>query len=169
MDPLSVIASSIAVFQASVAAVRCVQALVSLRQVPSEFCVLVNELTTLQAVTEQVRTSLEELNKAPLVNVACPSLDVSAALALKSELELIAEQWQALCHRFTKTKENGELRVSKRAWLRQKDSVARLRARASSTRNDLTLCFGALISAHRSDFSHSRDRSRSVVADTCVV
>ncbi|WDK17406.1 hypothetical protein CGRA01v4_08689 [Colletotrichum graminicola] len=101
MDPLSISASVIALVQSSLAVGKGVKLLASLRHAPAEFCDLVNELTTLQAVIEQVKNPLEELESERASDRTLPDLDTSATLVLKRDLEIIAEELGALCERLT--------------------------------------------------------------------
>ncbi|KAK2007762.1 ankyrin [Colletotrichum eremochloae] len=151
MDPLSISASVIALVQASLAVGKGVKLLASLRHAPAEFCDLVNELTTLQAVIEQVKSPLEELKDEQASNRTLSALDTSATSALKRDLEIIAAELGALCERLTATdkadERNRPNRVSKGKWIREQNSIAKLRSRAHATRNSLTLSFGALLSS----------------------
>ncbi|KAK2059223.1 hypothetical protein LY76DRAFT_592501 [Colletotrichum caudatum] len=153
MDPLSISASVIALVQASLAVGKGVKLLASLRHAPAEFCDLVNELTTLQAVIEQVKNPLEELKGEQASNDILPDPDTSATWVLKCDLEIIAEELGALCKRLTSTDKADEKdrpnRVSKGKWIREQNSIAKLRSRAHATRNSLTLSFAALLSSQR--------------------
>ncbi|KAK1635172.1 hypothetical protein BDP81DRAFT_46307 [Colletotrichum phormii] len=72
MDPLSTAASIIALIQASAAVGKGVKILLSLRHAPADFCELVDELTALQDVIEQVKSPLQELEKG---DIALPTLN----------------------------------------------------------------------------------------------
>ncbi|KAF4778957.1 hypothetical protein HER10_EVM0012942 [Colletotrichum scovillei] len=150
MDPLSTAASIIALIQASVAVGKGVKILLSLRHAPADFCELVDELTALQGVIEQVKSPLQELEKG---DIALPALDVVPTLALRQDLESIQEELLALCHRLTGTTSgdemSGQLRVSMSRWIRERSNVAKLRCKASKTKTSLILCFGALTSSQR--------------------
>ncbi|KAK1713078.1 ankyrin repeat-containing domain protein [Colletotrichum lupini] len=151
MDPLSTAASIIALIQASAAVGKGLKILLSLRHAPADFCELVDELTALQGVIEQVKSPLQELGKG---DIALPALNVVPTLALKQDLESIQEELLALCHRLTGTKSgdemSGQLRVSMSRWIRERSNVAKLRCKASKTNTSLILCFGALISSQSS-------------------
>lgn len=150
MDPLSTAASIIALIQASAAVGKGVKILLSLRHAPTDFCELIDELTSLQDVIEQVKSPLQELEKG---DVALPTLNVAPTLALKHDLESIQEELLALCHRLTGTKSSdemsGQLRISMSRWIRERSNIAKLKSKASKTKGSLNLCFGALISLQR--------------------
>ncbi|KAJ0379240.1 hypothetical protein COL26b_002406 [Colletotrichum chrysophilum] len=144
MDPLSITTSVIALVQALGVGVKFFS---SMRQIPADFCDLSNELTDLQAVAEQVKTSLQEMEN------AVPGITASAIQTLEDDFASIVHELEALCGRLQKSDRHadivGELRVSKRKWLREKDNVARLRAKASKTKQSLMLRFIALVSSQR--------------------
>lgn len=153
MDPLSISASVIALFQVPVALGKGAQLLATLRHAPADFCDLVNELNTLQAVVKQVRSSLEELTNEQTSNTALTPVDTSTAVALELELRFIVEELQALCDRLTATDKADEKdrprQVSKRRWIREQSNITKLKSRVNTTRNDLMLCFGAIVSSQR--------------------
>ncbi|KAF0329203.1 ankyrin repeat protein [Colletotrichum asianum] len=148
MDPLSITTSVIALVQALGVGVKFFS---SMRQIPADFCDLSNELTDLQAVAEQVKTSLQEMENGDTKNAAVPGITASAIQTLEDDFALIVHELEALCGRLQKSDRHadivGELRVSKRKWLREKDNVARLRAKASKTKQSLMLRFIALVSS----------------------
>ncbi|KAL0769303.1 hypothetical protein CaCOL14_008611 [Colletotrichum acutatum] len=164
MDPLSTAASIIALIQASAAVGKGVKILLSLRHAPADFCELVDELTTLQDVIEQVKSPLQELEKG---GVALPTLNIAPTLALKQDLKSIQEELLALCHRLTGTKSgdemSGQLRVSMSRWIRERSNVAKLKCRASKTKASLILCFGALISSQGSHHARAILEIRQLV------
>ncbi|KAH0433220.1 hypothetical protein CcaCcLH18_05962 [Colletotrichum camelliae] len=148
MDPLSITTSAIALVQALGVGVKFFS---SMRQIPADFCDLSNELTDLQAVAEQVKTSLQEMENGAAKHAAVPGIDTSSMQTLEDDFALIVHELETLCGRLRKSDRYidkvGELRVSKRKWLREKDNVARLRAKASKTKQSLMLGFIALVSS----------------------
>ncbi|KXH40335.1 hypothetical protein CNYM01_09109 [Colletotrichum nymphaeae SA-01] len=164
MDPLSTAASLIALIQASAAVGKGLKILLSLRHAPADFCELVDELTALQGVIEQVKSPLQELEKG---DIALPALNVVPTLALEQDLESIQEELLALCHRLTGTKSGdemtGQLRVSMSRWIRERSNVAKLRCQASKTKTSLILCFGALISLQSSHHARAILEVRQLV------
>ncbi|KAJ0164340.1 Ankyrin-3 [Colletotrichum tanaceti] len=92
MDPLSISASIIALFQVPVALGKGAQLLATLRHAPADFCDLVNELSTLQAVIKQVKSSLEELTSEQTSNMAPTPVDTSAAVALELSSQSIDDK-----------------------------------------------------------------------------
>ncbi|OHE95702.1 hypothetical protein CORC01_08986 [Colletotrichum orchidophilum] len=150
MDPLSITASIIALVQASAAVGKGVKILLSLRHAPADFSELVDELTTLQAVIEQVKSPLQKIETG---DVAIPTLNIAPTLALKQSLEIIQEELLDLCYRLTGTNHgdemSGQLRVSMSKWIRERSNIAKLKYRATNTRASLMLCLSALVSSQR--------------------
>ncbi|KAI1372652.1 ankyrin [Hypoxylon crocopeplum] len=155
MDPLSATASIIALVQATVGIAKGVRFLRSLGQIPLEFSGLLNELSTLQAVAEQVQTALKDFEGQPQekFGTSLLRLDPSALVSLKDDLAQIIEDLDALCDRLkvpAKPKKEGkhkEDHVSKWRWQKEKDNITKLRQRARNTREDLNLCFTTFISS----------------------
>ncbi|KAH6990134.1 ankyrin repeat-containing domain protein [Ilyonectria destructans] len=141
MDPLSITASIVALLQATTAVGKGIKFLHSLSHIPDEFCDLVNELATLQAVLGQVTSALKELQGD---NPAAPVLrvDLTKALVLENELRQTVETARA-------TRRDGKLAISKKRWLRERSSIAHLKAKACAAKSDLSLCFESLISTQR--------------------
>ncbi|KAI1174416.1 hypothetical protein F4777DRAFT_384368 [Nemania sp. FL0916] len=157
MDPLSATASIIALTQAVVGISKGVRFLRSLRQIPLEFSDLLNEFSTLQAVTEQVEAALREwetLRSTTTYATSFRIVDPSKVLSLKDNLNQVINEFNDLCNRLKaprKQKEkqvsDEESSVSKLRWQKEKDNIARLRQKARHTRELLSLCFSAFNSA----------------------
>lgn len=160
MDPLSVVASVIALSQASGTIGKGVIFLHSLRHIPAEFCDVVNQLTTLQVVLQQVTTALEgyEDDKS---DASKPATDLSGMLVLENDLKQTTGELEALCERLRATDkrptQDGKLHISKSKWIREKRNMEKIRTKAIAARDNLTLCFGALISSQAlvAPFQHS--------------
>lgn len=152
MDPLSITASIVALLQATTAVGKGLQFLHSLSHIPDEFCDLINELATLQAVLGQVTSALNELQADSL---AAPVLrvDLTKALVLENDLRQTVGEIDALCVRLRETaratRRDGKLAISKKRWLQERSSISRLKAKARAAKSDLSLCFESLISTQR--------------------
>ncbi|KAI1211572.1 ankyrin [Annulohypoxylon truncatum] len=153
MDPLSVTASTIALIQATVGIAKGIHFLRSLGQIPLEFSGLLNELSTLQAVAEQVKTVLQEFDGPPSTttsHIPLEGLDPSILVSLKDDLAQTTKDLEAICDRLKTPKKQSEKRkandkenISKWRWQREKDNIAKLQRKARQTRQDLSLCFSA--------------------------
>lgn len=151
MDPLSIAASVIALTQASGAIGKSLAFLHSLCHIPDDFCNLVNEVSTLQAVLEQVKDALKQCDHGEPKMPSILALELNTMKALKDDLNEAVGGLDALCSRLDATSksldEAGRTRISKRMWLREKSNIAKIRTRTNTAREHLTLCFGALISS----------------------
>ncbi|KAI0118337.1 ankyrin [Nemania sp. FL0031] len=157
MDPLSATASIIALVQAAVAVSKGVRFLRSFGQIPSEFTDLLNELSTLHAVIEQVEVALREwetLRPTTSYSASLQSVDSSKVLSLKDNLAQVVEELDALCHRLEAPRKRGKKQghderpaVSKLRWQKERSNIARLRYKAQSSRELLSLCFSAFSSS----------------------
>lgn len=149
MDPLSIAASVIALSQAAGGVGKALKFFYSLSKIPDDFCNVVNELATLQAVLEQVRNALEDYNHG---EPGVPVFDLSTMEALKNDLKQAVGELDSLCSRLQATgkgsSKDGKQQVSKRMWLRERRSIISIRSRANEARDRLTMCFGALIFTH---------------------
>lgn len=152
MDPLSITASVVALIQATTAVGKGIKFLHSPSHIPDEFCDLINELATLQAVLGQVTSALKELQ---CDNPAAPVLrvDLTKALVLENDLQQTVGEIDSLCIRLQETaratRRDGKLAISKKTWLRERSSIAHLKAKARAAKSDLSLCFESLISTQR--------------------
>jgi hypothetical protein len=152
MDPLSATASVIALVQATVAIAKGVQFIRSLGDIPLEFAQLCNELTTLQAVAEQVKSTLKDVESHPQPQNV-PSPDTAIITSLVDDLGQTTKKLDDLCERLKVSKKktvktgNGKDRISKFRWQREKENVARLQRQARTTRQYLSLCFTAFNSS----------------------
>ncbi|KAI0148195.1 ankyrin [Hypoxylon sp. NC0597] len=157
MDPLSAAASIITLVQATVGIAKGVQFLRSLGQIPLEFVVLVNELSTLQAAAEQVKTALTDFegqSQEKRLDASFPELDPSILISLKDDLAHIVDELNALCNRLKKSggdnKATGQPRkehISTLRWQKEKSNIAKLKQKAQNTRGYLSLCFTVLNSS----------------------
>lgn len=151
MDPLSITASIVALVQASAAIGKGVKILRSFRRIPDEFCDLLNELATLQAVAEQVKTALADI-EGQTADSGLPFANPQIVFDLRNDLSKVGEDLGALCSRLqtsTKQKQSDEpktgqkVNVSKLKWHKEKDNIAAIRQKARGTREALNLCLSA--------------------------
>ncbi|KAI0896537.1 ankyrin [Annulohypoxylon nitens] len=153
MDPLSITASAIALVQAIGGIAKGIRFLHSLGQIPLEYSGLLNELSTLQAVAEQVQAVLREFESSPSTtssDLQFQGIDPSMLVFLKDDLAQTTKDLEAICDRLKVPKKqgeksgaNGEEAVSKWRWQREKNNIARLQQKARYTRENLSLCFTA--------------------------
>lgn len=124
--------------------------LYSLKHIPDEFYDVANQLTTLQAVLQQVSSALEE-HKNGNSDISQLGANLSGMMVLQNELKQTTEELDALCNRLRATgkrlTQDGKLQISKSKWLREKGNMEKIKAKAIAARDHLTLCFGALISS----------------------
>lgn len=155
MDPLSAVASAIALFQAAKGISKGVQFLRSLRGVPAEFSDLLDELSTLQSVVDHV-----EAASAELPSLAPPFLsrvDCGIIVSLKDDLVLITDELNSMCSRLAKPQRrpaheavpdgSQTERVSLFRWQAEKGNITKIRNKARNTREHLTLCFAVFSSS----------------------
>ncbi|KAI0413455.1 ankyrin [Xylaria grammica] len=157
MDPLSATASIIALVQAAVGISKGVRFLRSLGQIPLEFSDLLNELSTLHAVIEQVEAALREweaLRTTMGHSANFRSVDSSKVLSLAGDLAQVIKELDTLCDRPKAPKKQGEKQgyhekkpVSKLRWQKEKGNIEILRHKARNSRELLSLCFSAFNSS----------------------
>ena len=142
MDPLSVAASVIAVVQAVGSIGKIVKTIRSLGNAPAEFLVLLNELSVIQAVLEQVKSSLQQLQTSP---ISTTSDNLSVVKFLEQELAQFSEDLKELAKRFITSingrDRDGLPRISKANWYREKATITQLRQKAQDVQSQLTLAF----------------------------
>ncbi|OTA97514.1 hypothetical protein M434DRAFT_26826 [Hypoxylon sp. CO27-5] len=161
MDPLSATASIVSLVQAVVGISKGIQFLRSLGQISLEFVVLANELTTLQAVAEQVKAALTDFegqSKEKRLDASFPELDPSILISLKDDLAHIVNELNSLCDRLKKPRRHNKATVqpsnqdiSTIRWQKEKSNIAMLKQKAKNIRGYLNLCFSVLNSAQLYD------------------
>ncbi|KAI0386012.1 ankyrin [Hypomontagnella monticulosa] len=161
MDPLSITASVVALAQAMTGIAKGVRFLRSLGQTSFEFNDFVNELSTLQAVTEQVSMALrpiqDQLQDKSITSFS--GLDPSLLAALRDDLAQIILDLGSLCERLRlpekkKEKADNRGRISKLKWQKEKENIAKLKEKVRGTRQNLNLCFSALAASQ--SYQHTR-------------
>ena len=142
MDPLSVIASCIAVAGAAKTAVRGVSKLKGLRNLPDILLAVVNEVADLALVVQEIKLSFQQFQHtssvpANIFSTINQRLDRAQATLL--ELDQVVNYSLLL-----PPKDNGDIVVSHSAWIRKEGHVHRLQERLRTIRLDITTTFAAL-------------------------
>lgn len=142
MDPLSIAASVIALGQCAVGVRVGIKAVLSLRHASDDFLSLLNELSLLHASIERSRRTLAQATD---TLESFSSQDCGTLRLLMEEIENIVRELDDLAKGLVHTsKEVGQTQpfeLSKRKWLRSKDSITRLRERSRHIRQDLGVWF----------------------------
>ncbi|KAJ2984520.1 hypothetical protein NUW58_g6016 [Xylaria curta] len=119
----------------------------SLGQIPHEFSELLNELSTLQAVIEQVEVALRESEAlgSTSSSTGFRSVDPSTVISSKDGLAQVVKELAALCDRLQVPRKSSKNQgcdecksVSKLKWQKEKDNIARLRQSTQRTRELLS-------------------------------
>lgn len=145
MDPLSIIASTIAITQALGFGIKTLQ---SLANSNAEFCDMLEELSSL-------REWLTQLDVLDLSAVQSFSLDAIRRLDnVRSNLQLVTCDLDEIISGFhcgqttsltaTRDKSTIKIKISKLAWHRNRNTVLRLRERAKQCREELVAGLGLL-------------------------
>jgi len=145
MDPLSIIASTIAITQVLGFSIKTLQ---SLANTNVEFSDMLNELSSLQEW-------LSQLDILDLSAVQSFSLDAIRRLEnVRSNLQLLAGDLDEIIKGFhrgqttsltaTGNNNNTKIKISKLAWQRNRGTVLRLRERAKQCREELVAGLGLL-------------------------
>jgi len=148
MDPLSIAAGAIAITQAASMVALGIRTLRSLANGPTEFAELLEDLTSLEGVLELTRASIEALQT---LGSQLPARSVAALQTLHRELRHCTDKIEQLAQRLLAgskgVDKKGQPRVSRTRWLREKDTVADLRARVQRLHLGLSTCFAAVNTA----------------------
>lgn len=146
MDPLSISASIIALAQAVGAVAKGVRALRSIKNAPTEFCALCNEVAALQAAMEQGRLTSEFMVKNESLFHGAASEQMRSALVsienTVSEVEKFVFRVSLKDHA-----SNPTAKIRKSTWYRERSNMATLREKARLAREQLTLCLSSLHSS----------------------
>ena len=138
MDPLSVIASVIAIMGATGGISKTVQKIASMRGAPDAISALNNEISDLRLVLQAIETLLLRGSAlpSPFDISLCTSLDRTKAKIL--ELETVVE-YQIM----TTIGANNEPRVNRIAWARRRGQIQRIQDELRLARLTLTTVLGA--------------------------
>jgi hypothetical protein len=144
MDPLSAIASVIAVSQALGIGVK---ALRSLANASAEFGDMLNELSTLQACITQLCSVVKTMTDPQL---CLPGEVITRLETIQRELSHIVGATEDIGVRLLRGKhpmtldKKGDPKVSAISWQRERSTAVKLRDRAKRCREDLSVCLGLL-------------------------
>ncbi|GAB1309798.1 hypothetical protein MFIFM68171_00008 [Madurella fahalii] len=139
MDPLSVIASTIAIAQALGFGIKKCK---SFANSSVEFCDMLNELSTLQGWLDQLCALNVSGNMVP-ANV------IDSLRTVRTELQLVVDEMNYIATRFLdhdhrKLDSNEKHKISTLSWQRHRRMVPQLRDRAKRCREELSTCIGLL-------------------------
>jgi len=127
MDPLSITASAIALGGLAATIGKGIKTLKSLGKIPDEFCALLNELTMLQLVAQ-------ELDSIPSNHSSTTELDI-----LRQDLVQTVKKLQDLASRFETSGKGldsrGRHRIPRIQWTRERSNIESLREQARRTRD----------------------------------
>lgn len=153
MDPLSVIASSLAISEALGLGIKTLRGLAN---TSSEFSEMLSELSSLQAWMDQLRITVDKIGAAgpQLQDV---SDDVLSRLELaKSDLTQIVNDMKEIQKQVTGEGDqkplksrNSEPKVSMIHWQRSRGKVRKLREKAKRCREDLSACLDLVGLSHQ--------------------
>lgn len=143
MDPLSATASAIALLQAATAIGKGIQTIRSLGRAPAELCALLNELTTLQALTSRFEDDLNTLKSSDNASSLNKGSDSIEALEnIHQELSSTIDQLSSLVQRFAKNSKgrnkDGQHRIPRLRWHLERENINQLRTSAQQSRDYLT-------------------------------
>ena len=139
MDPLSIIASSIAVTGAGGAVVRGLKKLNDLRNVPSVLLAVMNEIADLTLIVQEIK-SIFQVHQETLAAIQ-PTVSLHTVTQLLNRAQaILLDLDQVVNYRLlVEIKDNGEgkMVVNRLAWLREERHVCRLQERLKSVRLDI--------------------------------
>ncbi len=143
MDPLSIIASTIAISQALGFGIKTLQCL---GNAPTDFCNMLNELSTLSGLLGQLRTATDSISDS---TSPFPADAVDRLELLKVELSQVVNEMKAIETKLVgkvpkPLNKKGEHKISRTDWQLIRGKIARLRGRAKECRENLVACFGLL-------------------------
>ena len=135
MDPLSIIAGSIAVLGASGKVVKGLTKLTNLRNVPDLLLAVVNEVSDLSLIVQEIRSIFgQDTIHGILPPAATSTLNqlLDRAQAVLLDLDQIVNYRLLL-----PPKSDGEITVNRSAWLSEESHVLRLQGRLRTIRLDI--------------------------------
>lgn len=145
MDPLSITASIIALGQAVASTGTVLRTVRSFVNAPAEFLALLNDLTSLQAVVEDIKSSCEAIEAGSTSSI---SKNLKTLEALEQDLRQIYSDLTKLAEKFIAglrgRNRNGLPRISNFKWFKEKDNIKQLRERARDLQLRLALAYNIL-------------------------
>lgn len=158
MDPLSVAASAIAFAQAVGAIGAGINTLKSLQNMSAEFCDMLNELSSLQALLHQLRGTMEAAAEPGFL---LPQRAVEPVTKIQQELSQIVNEIDAISRDIARTSnglnKKGQQKISVLRWQPRRQRLVDLREKARRCRDNLSACIDLL------GFSHQIHQGRLMV------
>ena len=142
MDPLSIVASCIAVAGAGGTVVRGLRKLKDLRNIPEILLAVLNEIADLTLVIQEIKSSFQSNQTAstvPQTSISIVNQLFDRAQAILLELDQIINYRLILPPR-----DNGNVAFNRSAWISEERQVNRLQARLRTARLDIAATFAAL-------------------------
>ncbi|KAK4206168.1 hypothetical protein QBC37DRAFT_143333 [Rhypophila decipiens] len=142
MDPLSAAASAIALLQAAAAIGKGIKTIRSFGRAPAELCSLLNELTTLQALSSQFEQDIRRLKDDSCLLSDKHNASLFNLSRVHQELSATVEQLESLVERFIRSSKglnkHGQYRIPPIRWQLERANVLQLCKTAERTRENLT-------------------------------
>lgn len=143
MDPLSITASTIAVVTLVAKVVQGLKGTKILHNAPADFAALVNEVFDLQVVLNEFNSSLldqsgdfDQSRIEDMHRILQNSKDALLELNILVHYRLLRSY-----------NEDGGIKVSRLAWLKNKNGINSLRMKLRNERNNLTFCLASIASS----------------------
>lgn len=143
MDPLSITASTIAVVSLVAKVIQGLKGTKILHNAPADFAALVNEVSDLQAVMNEFNSCLldqsgdfDQSRIEDMHKILQNSKDALLELNVLIHYRLLGSN-----------NEDGGNKVSRLAWLRNKDNISSLRTKLQNERSNLTFCLASITSS----------------------
>lgn len=145
MDPLSIIASTLAITQALGIGIKKLR---SIANTSTEFLDMLNELSTLQGLLSQLEAAEESLGDSQLPATVLTSA-ANQLETVRIELAQIVKALTAMTSKLLDRaprpfRESGEGKLSIVQWQRVRGKVLQLRNQARQCRDNLSACLGLL-------------------------
>jgi hypothetical protein len=139
MDPLSVIASMVAIAQALG---FCINKCKSLANSSVEFCDMINELSTMQGW-------LGQLSALDISGNMVPAKTIESLHTVRTELQLVVDEMNYIAMRFMDhgrgmLDSKKKHKISKLSWQQHRAMVLKLKDRAKRCREELSTCISLL-------------------------
>ncbi|KAK0629239.1 hypothetical protein B0T17DRAFT_181609 [Bombardia bombarda] len=145
MDPLSAVASIIAITQAVAAIGDGIKTLRSLAQASAEFCDMLNELSSPQALLDHLRSAMDDAVKS---KSSLPSEALDRIAKFQVELSQIVNEIHVMANdlvrKSTGLNKVGEQKISGVRWQFRRGRITQLRDKARRCRDSISTCFDIL-------------------------
>ena len=148
MDPLSIVASCIAVLGAGGTAIRGLQKLSDLRNVPAVLMAVMNEIADLTFLVQEIKTIFQAYQDTLHASNVSFSTEVITQLFDRAQAVLLdldqVINYQILVKIKRNSQGEGKIIINRSAWLRKERHVCRLQERLRTVRLDLATGLTAL-------------------------